>query len=71
MTEFLGRAEGLHIAADRTGGVLTTAPRRKEHIRNATEADILLAAEAIFVFYPLGIDANLRRFPAAGLRRAG
>ena len=46
--EFSGRAEALRSAADRANGAPAAAPRRKEHIRNAAEADILLAAEAVF-----------------------
>ena len=35
-------------ACMRTSNDSTAAPRRKEHIRHAAEADILLAAEAVF-----------------------
>lgn len=48
MTEFSGRAERLPVAASRKITGTTTAPRRKEHIRHAAVADILLAAEQVF-----------------------
>ena len=48
MTEFSGRAERLPVAASRKITAATAAPRRKEHIRHAAVADILLAAEQVF-----------------------
>ena len=48
MTEFSGRAERLPVAASRKITGATAAPRRKEHIRHAAVADILLAAEQVF-----------------------
>jgi TetR/AcrR family transcriptional regulator len=44
VTEFLARANGTHGVTARAAAT----PRRKEHIRHAAEADILLAAEAVF-----------------------
>ena len=48
VTEFSGRAEALRGTVDRTGVAVAAAPRRKEHIRDAAVADILLAAEGVF-----------------------
>ena len=48
MTEFSGRVEPPLIAAPRAVATATAAPRRKEHIRHAAVADILLAAEGVF-----------------------
>ena len=48
MTESSGRAKTFAGANAQAGTSPTAAPRRKEHIRNAAEADILLAAEAVF-----------------------
>ena len=44
MTEFSAHADTPRRVAPR----VAAAPRRKEHIRHAAEADILLAAEAVF-----------------------
>ena len=48
MTEFSGRAERSPVIASRKIIGATAAPRRKEHIRHAAVADILLAAEQVF-----------------------
>ena len=51
MTEFSERAErsqSQRNAATPRSTRVSTTPRRKEHIRHAAEADILLAAEAVF-----------------------
>ena len=48
MTEFSGRVERLPVIASRKIIGANAAPRRKEHIRHAAVADILLAAEQVF-----------------------
>ena len=48
MTEFSARAKPLRQVATEADARMMTAPRRKEHIRHAAVADILLAAEAVF-----------------------
>ena len=48
MTEFSAHADGTRNGVARAGTRAASLPRRKEHIRHAAEADILLAAEAVF-----------------------
>ena len=48
VTEFSGRVDASRSSNDRAGTASANVPRRKEHIRDAAVADILLAAEAVF-----------------------
>lgn len=70
VTEFSGRAEPARSAIAKTNDNGSTAPRRKEHIRHAAQADILLAAEGVFARAGFSGATMAEIAEAAGLPKA-
>jgi len=70
VTDFSGRAEPSRGTLTRSGGRVTVAPRRKEHIRHAAVADILLAAEGVFARAGFSGATMAEIAGAAGLPKA-
>ena len=70
VTDFSGRADLSRGTVTRSAGGITVAPRRKEHIRHAAVADILLAAEGVFARAGFSGATMAEIAAAAGLPKA-